>query len=187
MIKLLENLIRSMRQIRPIWRLRFWVNGFKFYPIGGGEGEPTDPPADPPPTDPPASDPPPTDPQSENVFFDGLSEENRAVNVNNVATLSKFKSADELAKSYVNLESKIGEKGIILPKEGDPADRERYLNELGRPEAPEGYKLDTIEGLHESITVTPESQAAFQVQAHKMGFTNEQTNELNTWFLNSVS
>ena len=177
MIKFLDNLILRTRQIRPIWEI-----------LKCKRGGPEDPPADPPPNDPPPTDPPPTDPPEGNAFFDGLSEENRAVNVNNVATLSKFKSADELAKSYVNLEGKISQKGVIVPKaDASPEEKESYLNAIGRPEAPEGYKIDTIDGLHDSITVTPESQAAFQVEAHKMGFTNEQANQLNSWYLKTVS
>ncbi len=62
----LDNLIRKVREIRPMVRLQFWIHGFKYYPYAGGEG---DPPADPPPSDPPAD--PPADPASESGAAEG--------------------------------------------------------------------------------------------------------------------
>ena len=103
-------------------------------------------------------------------------------------TLAKFKTADDLAKSYINLESKISAKGVLLPGENaTPEEREKFLNAIGRPESPDAYKLNEVEGLHESIKPTPETTAAFQAEAHKMGFTNEQANQLNGWYLKQVS
>ncbi len=172
--KMMDNLIVRLSYIRPISTA-----------VNNNRGE-IDPPA--PPVDPPA-DPPPADPPPEaNEFFDSFSEDNRAVNKSGVATLSKFKTHDDLGKAYRELETKIGQKGVIVPeKDASPEAREEYYNALGRPKTPEEYKLETVEGLHESVSVTTESENTFRVAAHKMGFTNDQVNELNQWYLGEVS
>ncbi len=187
----MDNLNRLLRQFKPmIWRLIFKLHGFKFYQYGGGEG---DPPADPPPADPPPSDPPPSDPPpppdpNANAFFDGLSEENRGVNKDNVATLSKFKTADDLAKSYIELETKVGAKGVLVPgPDATPEAKEKYYNDLGRPATPGEYKLEAVEGMHESIKVTEETTSHFNGEMHKIGLTNEQANSVNAMQMNFVN
>jgi len=164
MFKLLDNLIRRVRQIRPILK----VLGNERGETEGGEGEEGG--------------------EGTNDFFDSLSEENRGANVNGVATLSKFKTVDDLGKSYVELQTKIGQKGVLIPKEGaPPEEKEAYLNAIGRPAKPEEYKFDAIEGLHESIKVTPETTAFFNNSVHKIGLTNEQANAINKMQLEFVN
>ncbi len=180
----MDNFNRLWRKLKPVYyRILFKLHGFKFYQYGGG----IDPPADPPPEDPPPADPPPSDPNA-NPFFDGLSEENRGVNKDNVATLSKFKSADDLAKSYIELETKVGTKGIIVPdSNATPEVKEKFLNDLGRPEKPEGYKLDAVEGMHESIKITDETTTHFNNEMHKIGLTNAQANQINAMQMKFVN
>ena len=102
--------------------------------------------------------------------------------------VTKYKEPGEFYKGYKEKVAMIGKKGVILPGENaTPKDKERFLNAIGRPKSPEEYKLNPIEGLHESIKPTPETTAAFQAEAHKMGFTNDQANQLNTWYLKQVS
>tara|TARA_R110000824_G_scaffold149633_4_gene319958 strand:- start:16436 stop:17377 length:942 start_codon:yes stop_codon:yes gene_type:complete len=55
--------------------------------------------------------------------------------------IQRHSDMDSMAKEYVNLVSKIGEKGLIPPKRGDEADRERFYNELGRPASPGEYNF----------------------------------------------
>ena len=55
--------------------------------------------------------------------------------------ISRHENFDSMAKEYVNLVSKIGEKGVIPPKEGDALDRNRFYNELGRPESAAEYNF----------------------------------------------
>lgn len=139
------------------------------------------------PTPTPTPEPTPTDPPV-NEFFNSLSEENRTLNTEGKSTLQKFNNADDLAKSYTELESKVGAKGILVPgQNATPEEKETFLNALGRPETPDGYKINSIEGLHESIKITPETESAFKTFAHKSGYNNDQVNELNSWYLNAIS
>ena len=55
--------------------------------------------------------------------------------------ITRHENFDSMAKEYVNLVSKIGEKGLIPPKEGDALDRNRFYSELGRPESPAEYQF----------------------------------------------
>jgi hypothetical protein len=58
--------------------------------------------------------------------------------------LSKHQNVESLAKEYVNLQSVVGRKGVLLPKEGDEADRTRFWRELGVPEKVEDYGAKDI-------------------------------------------
>ncbi len=72
---------------------------------------------------------------------DGLSEELRSN-----PSITKFDTTENLASSYIELQSLVGKKGVIPPGEGDgPEVYERFYNELGRPETVEGYDLSNVE------------------------------------------
>lgn len=92
----------------------------------------------------------------------------------------KYKTSDDFYKGYKNQVELIGKKGVIVPDDKTtPEDREKFLNAIGRPEKPEGYKLSKIDGLHKAIEITPESMAGFQTVVHKIGLTNTQADEIN--------
>ena len=178
----MDNLNRLWRQFKPMLKMLMNERG-EVDPTP----EPTTEPA-PEPTPEPKPEPTPKPDPNANEFFDGLSEENRAVNKDNVATLSKFKTADDLAKSYIELETKVGAKGILVPgPDATPEEKEKHLNDLGRPPTPDGYKLDPVEGMHESIKVTDETSAHFNGAMHKIGLTNEQANAVNAMQMNFVN
>lgn len=102
--------------------------------------------------------------------------------------ITKFKNSEDFYTSYKNQLEMVGRKGVIVPDANStPEDKEKFLNALGRPESPDGYKLETPQGLHESIQVTPESSAVFNAMAHKHGLTNEQANGLNNHLMQVVN
>lgn len=109
-------------------------------------------------------------------------------------SVGKFKTTADIAKSYVELEQHKGKlesqisKSVVIPgKDAKPEEREAFYNRLGRPEKAEGYKLEDVQGLHQAIKVTPESSKGFFDAAHKLGITQGQANELNKWFLGTLS
>lgn len=88
-------------------------------------------------------------------------------------TFEKFKSADDLAKSYVNLEKMVGKDKIVMPKDEKDVDGwNTVYSRLGRPEAPDKYevKLDLPEGL----SVPDEAINSFKSVAHQYGLSNKQ-------------
>jgi len=54
--------------------------------------------------------------------------------------LTRFNDVSELAKEHVNVQSLIGRKGVIKPKEDDPNDVRRYYTEIGCPESWDKYE-----------------------------------------------
>jgi hypothetical protein len=55
---------------------------------------------------------------------------------------AKFKDADGLFKSYTEMESMMGKKGIIQPNKEDEADVARYRAEMGIPDSADKYELN---------------------------------------------
>jgi len=102
--------------------------------------------------------------------------------------ITKFKTPDDFYKSFKTQNELIGRKGVIVPgKDAKPEDIDKFYNALGRPEKPEAYKLTTVENLHKSIQITPESTLGYQTLAHKHGLTQAQADGLNRDYLAIVN
>jgi hypothetical protein len=57
----------------------------------------------------------------------------------NTKSIQKFKSPQDLAKSYINLEKLLGKNRIPIPEK--PEDYETVYKTLGKPETPDEYQL----------------------------------------------
>jgi len=92
--------------------------------------------------------------------------------------LAKYKTPKDAFEAHSNVDKMIGE-SIRLPKK-DATDEEkaaqmsRVYNKLGRPETPEGYKLELPEGLPDALKPSEESTKEFFAWAHKQGLTQGQ-------------
>lgn len=94
-----------------------------------------------------------------------LSEELRN-NSDAMKQLSKFGKISDLAKSYSELESKLG-KSIVKPgKDASDEEREAFYQALGKPKAADKYSLDG------------ENTQAFKELAYKHNLTDEQAKGL---------
>lgn len=94
--------------------------------------------------------------------------------------VTKFKNIPDFLKSHISLGKMVGAKGVIVPKDdAKPEEVEKFYNALGRPEKPEGYKIDVPKDLHKSIVITPESISGYQMLAHKHGLSQKQADGLN--------
>ena len=68
-------------------------------------------------------------------FLDGID-----TSIRNDPSISKFKNVNDLAKEHVNLQSLIGRKGVVLPKDGDPEEVwNNYRKEMNIPIDSSGY------------------------------------------------
>lgn len=100
--------------------------------------------------------------------------------------LAKFKTADALAKSYVELESKLGQKNEP-PKDGaGPEEWERFYTSKGRPQSPAEYKFDAIDG----FDVPDVYYDSLKKYFYDIGLDSRQANKMNRLlaenYLNSV-
>ena len=178
---MMDTLTRLMRHVKPMYyRILFRLHGFKFYPVAGGEETVEAP--------------------EWLEVFDGVEEtverfdDATKTKVQDKVTplsdpeFNKYKTPQEFYKGYREKVALIGRKGIIVPApDAKPEEQEKFLNSLGRPEKPDGYKYEVPKDIHASIKVTPEATANFNAIAHKTGLTNTQANALNGWYLGQVS
>jgi hypothetical protein len=107
--------------------------------------------------------------------------------------LKDFNSAEDLAKSFVELRGRASSGSIeLLPEElrkdatianyktlPDVAkaliETKKLVGTIKRaPAKPEEYKFTPLEGLHPSVKVTPEFQKWYSAEAHKLDLPNEQ-------------
>lgn len=88
----------------------------------------------------------------------------------------KYGSFAELVKAHRALESKIGEKGLILPKAADDPAWADVWKALGRPDDPKGYEIPLPEGDDGSFAET------FRPVAHQLGLNAAQVKGLAEWF-----
>lgn len=97
--------------------------------------------------------------------------------------LAKYKTPGDLVKGVNEMNELIGRKGVILPKEGDVNDWNRFYNEIGRPEKPEAYKFTEIKDLHPAIKVTAEGTLGWAKTAHAFGMPQAMADNVNQWYM----
>jgi len=92
-------------------------------------------------------------------------------------SITKFKTPNDLAKSYKNLESKLGKDKILAPKD-DWTEKEwgAFYKASGRPDTHDGYQLTSVE-LPEGMTLA-EDNSAFQQMAFNRGLNQAQADGL---------
>lgn len=93
--------------------------------------------------------------------------------------IKKFKGIPDLAKSYVELSKayskKMPENMVAAPTEtSTPEEVEAFYNKIGRPETPDGYKMEA----EVEQNLNPDMYSQFKGVAHKIGLTDKQFEEL---------
>jgi len=86
-------------------------------------------------------------------------------------SLQKFSDENwksSLAKSYVELEQKLGGSVAIPKADASPEEWDKYFSKV-RPESPDKYNLGTVEGFEDK-----DFEAKFKADAHKAGLTDKQ-------------
>lgn len=133
----------------------------------GNPGEPT-PPAPAPGGDggaPPPAGNPPTPPAASGAFYDSFQDPE----LKGWLQTKAVKTPEDLALSYKNLEKLLGSEKVPLPKDANDTEGwERLFKAAGRPDAPEAYGLDKVEG------ADPEFSKAAAAAFHKAGLNPQQ-------------
>jgi hypothetical protein len=116
----------------------------------------------------------PTEPKSGGgLKFDALGEEERA-------KLARFKTENDLGKSYLELEKRLGASVVLPGKNAKPEDVEAFYEKLGRPKSPDGYELDPV-FLPDNVSQTDPGNKEFRKIAHEIGLSKVQAKALNKW------
>lgn len=98
------------------------------------------------------------------------------------ARLAKFKTGNDLAKSYLHLENKLGA-AITLPgKDATSEEKDAFYKRLGRPESKDGYELDTL-FLADGLTKDVETENRIREIAFDLGLNKENARRLHKTFI----
>ena len=105
--------------------------------------------------------------------------------IRNEKSLEGFTNINQILKSYVATKKMVGSDTIKLPgKNSTPAEVEAFYNSLGRPEKPDGYKLDYPQDM--PVEENPNLRSAWLAEAHKLGYTSSQAAGAYTFYNNMV-
>lgn len=100
--------------------------------------------------------------------------------------LDKFKSPEDVIKSYIEAQKFLGREKIPLPpKDATKEDWDVVFNALGRPESPDGYELPEVE-LPEDVEIDEEFLAEFKEKAHELGLNKTQVGEFYKWYMDKM-
>lgn len=113
-------------------------------------------------------------------FYDGFAED-----IKGHPSITRYKSTEELAKGHLELEKKIGLKGVLVPSEGSSDDvKNAFFKATGRPEKSELYANPSLDNLHEGVKTTSEQDLkAFKDKAFEIGLSSKQFDSLYGWYL----
>lgn len=94
----------------------------------------------------------------------------------------RFKSVDNLARSYRDLERRLGERAPTRPgAEATDQERAAWRQYLGVPESPQGYQVERPPSLPEGQNFDPGRQSAFLDLAHQLDLAPHQVQQLMNW------
>lgn len=97
--------------------------------------------------------------------------------------VGRYKTPEELAKAYVNLQSQLGKSVQIPGKDASDEDWGKWYKRIGRPDSPDGYELSNVE----RDAKLPEDQQGAETQfaraAHQHGLTKEQARRMWKYML----
>jgi hypothetical protein len=96
-------------------------------------------------------------------WMDTVSQENRG-------SVERFKSVDELARGYGELNTALGSRVKIPDENSLPEERSAFYQKLGAPQNPEAYEL----GLSEDTPVSPQMISAIKQAAFESGVSQTQ-------------
>lgn len=99
-----------------------------------------------------------------------------------------YKTVGDFAKAHLEaadkakkLEERLEGSVLKLPENATQEERDVYLDELGRPESWEGYKLAG------DAQSPPEVQKAWKQKFHELGFTENQAQQLSAFYDQTVN
>lgn len=93
-------------------------------------------------------------------------------------SVEKFKTVEDMAKSYLNMEKLVGKKTIGMPDENSSEEEwSKLYDRLGRPGAADKYEVKRAEGLPPEL-IDEEGMKSFLGAAYKAGLNQKQVSAL---------
>ncbi|KKL19196.1 hypothetical protein LCGC14_2467880, partial [marine sediment metagenome] len=174
------DLVRGTRNplwVELFWKVRFWLEGLEYHPIGGAEGEGTF-----------------TQEQVNEKVTAAVAEANSgagdfykgfAPEIKNHPTITRYKSVEELAKGHLEMEKTVGLKGVLIPAEGSSDDvKAKYFKAIGRPDIADTYSNPELSNLHEGIkSISEVDVKGFKSKAFELGLSEQQFKGILDWHL----
>ncbi len=116
-------------------------------------------------------------------WYEGLSEETRGS-----ASMEKFKggTVENMAKSYIELSSMIGKRGLTIPDETSTDEqRNAFYKALGRPDSADDYKLNSRNDVPQELAnmTSGDGLKKFKDKAHSLNINQDQASALYDWYL----
>jgi hypothetical protein len=96
--------------------------------------------------------------------------------------LAKFKTGNDLAKSYLSLETKLGATITLPGKDATDEDKAAFYERLGRPKSKDGYVLDTL-FLADGVTKDTETENRIREMAFDLGLNPDNAKRLHKTFI----
>lgn len=96
--------------------------------------------------------------------------------------LGRFKTGNDLAKSYLALETKLGATVTVPGKDATDEEKGAFYKRLGRPESKDGYALDTL-FLSDGVTKDAETENKIREMAFDLGLNPENAKRLHKTFI----
>ena len=94
----------------------------------------------------------------------------------------RFRSVDNLARSYRDLERRMGERAPVRPgADATPEQRTAWRQYLGVPDTPDGYQPQRPAGLPEGREFDPQAQQEFLRVAHQLDLAPHQVQAIMDW------
>jgi len=112
------------------------------------------------------------------TWMDGLSEPLKASK-----SLARYSSVDDLAKSYVELERKLGGKSEIPGPDAKPEDWEKFYSLAGRPKAAGDYAIEPVEGFEPD----PKFMTEFKERLFAAGISQSQASKIYAFLSEGAS
>ena len=116
------------------------------------------------------------------AFYDNYPED-----IKSNPTIQKFKAPEDLAKSYLELQSVMGNNKVPIPKdENDKVAIATFNKALGIPDTAEGYELEEVKD-SDSFKGLSFGDDEFKAVAHKHGLSTKQANGLKASYIEMLT
>ena len=120
-------------------------------------------------------------PELPHAWMTGLTTEQKA-DADLVKSLSKFeKGIPDLAKSYAELEKKVGQAIVFPGEKASPEEMARFRKQVGVPEKSDDYKLEKI-SLPNGLEINGQETKELLALAHKLNISQGQLSAVYNWF-----